>query len=163
MKENTFKALAASVGGALLGYFRIMAVPLAILGLAVGVDYISGMAKAIYLSELNSKIGHKGAIKKLCYFLVVVVAGCTDWLLIYGLGAVGIDLELTYYIGVIVTVWLIINELISILENLGAIGVPLPSFLMKIIKRLKQQVEKEDTHEDHTGNYKDNTENTDNE
>lgn len=144
IKENTLKALAASVGGALLGYFRIMAVPLAILILVMLVDYLSGMVKAWLRSELCSKIGAKGIIKKLCYLLVVIVAACVDWLLISGLGAVGITIGRTYYIGMIVTIWLIINELISILENLGAIGVPLPGFLMQIIKRLKNQVEKED-------------------
>ena len=43
--------------------------------------------------------------------------------------------------GLIVTVWLIINELISILENLSKMDVPIPAFLTKIIKKLKTTVE----------------------
>ena len=43
----------------------------------------------------------------------------------------------------IITVWLIINELISILENLGELDVPLPGFLVNIIKTLKNKVEEQ--------------------
>ena len=46
----------------------------------------------------------------------------------------------------IITVWLIINELISILENLGEMGVPLPSFLTSMIKTLKSKVEEQGRH-----------------
>ena len=45
-------------------------------------------------------------------------------------------------VGLLVIVWLIINELISILENSGKIGVPMPDFLMKLLDRLKQTTEK---------------------
>lgn len=41
----------------------------------------------------------------------------------------------------IVTIWFIINELISVLENLAEIGIPLPKFLVSLIKRLKVVVE----------------------
>ena len=43
--------------------------------------------------------------------------------------------------GLLVTFWLVLNECISILENLSAIGVPLPPFLMKIVDKLKQTTE----------------------
>ena len=46
------------------------------------------------------------------------------------------------YIGLIVTIWLIVNELISILENLAVIGVPLPKWLTKIIGKLKISIDK---------------------
>ncbi len=69
------------------------------------------------------------------------VAGVTDWLISEGLSSVGIDIGFSYYFGVIVTIWLIINECISILENLSVLGVPLPSFLVKIVHRLKITVE----------------------
>ena len=45
------------------------------------------------------------------------------------------------FFGLLVTIWLIINELISILENLGKIGVPIPPFLKKVINRLKISTE----------------------
>lgn len=53
----------------------------------------------------------------------------------------------------LVTIWLIINELISILENLGSIGVPLPKFLLTIIKKLKTTTENKVESEDENGNW----------
>ena len=55
----------------------------------------------------------------------------------------------TVFFGVLVTIWLIINELISILENLEALHVPMPRFLKNIVKHLKSAVEtKGDSAED---------------
>ena len=50
-----------------------------------------------------------------------------------------------------VIVWLIINELISILENVAAMGSPVPGFLQKLLGKLKNAVEKktEDENADH--------------
>lgn len=141
-KENMFKLIFASILGGLAAYFKVMAIPITVLITVMLIDYISGMTKAWITSELSSKIGLRGIIKKLCYLLVVCVAAVVDWLITSGLKNIGVQIVATYYIGVIVTVWLIINELISILENLGAIGVPLPAFLTKLVKRLKSEVDK---------------------
>ena len=141
-KENMFKLIFASILGGLAAYFKVMAIPITVLITVMLIDYISGMTKAWITSELSSKIGLRGIIKKLCYLLVVCVAAVVDWLITSGLKNIGVQVAATYYIGVIVTVWLIINELISILENLGAIGVPLPAFLTKLVKRLKSEVDK---------------------
>lgn len=139
-----FKAFFSAALAALLCYLQAMAIPLIILVVVMIADYISGMIKAYIKGKLSSKVGKIGILRKLSYFLVIITAAVCDWLIYKGLRLVKIEIELTYYIGVLVTVWLIINELISILENLGAVGVPLPGFLQKLIQRLKQTVEKED-------------------
>lgn len=60
----------------------------------------------------------------------------------------GIDLHIELFCGLLVTVWLIINELISVLENLAAIGVPGFPRLNRLLSRLKSTVnEKEDEHD----------------
>ena len=64
-----------------------------------------------------------------------------DWLIYSGIKSVGVDMGYTFFFGVLVAVWLITNELISILENLESIGVPMPTFLIKIVKRLKVMAE----------------------
>lgn len=143
MKETTIKGVLAAAGSALLAYFHVMLIPLIVLLGVMIADYVSGMIKAWINAELSSKIGIKGIVKKLCYALVIIVASCVDWLIATGLTAVGTEIKRTYYFGILVTVWLIINEMISILENLSTIGVPLPGFLNKVIKRLKSSVEKE--------------------
>ncbi len=141
MKENVFKAIFATIIGGLSAYMRILTIPLIILIGVMVIDYISGMLKAGLTSTLSSRIGIKGIVKKVCYLLIVAVAAVVDWLIQCILSQIGIHIDVNMYIGLIVTVWLIINELISILENLAVIGVPLPNLLTKIIKKLKVAVE----------------------
>lgn len=141
MKENTWKALTAVILGGLSAYMRMMVIPLAMLVGVMIVDYVSGMLKAWVLEELNSRVGLRGVIKKLGCLMLVCAAGVVDWLIYSGLTEVGISIDFGFCFGLIVTIWLIINELISILENLDALGVPMPSFLKTVIKHLKDAVE----------------------
>ncbi len=141
MKENVFKIIFATVIGGLSAYMRILTIPLIMLIGVMIIDYTSGMLKAWLTSTLSSRIGIKGIVKKVCYLLIVAVAAVVDWLIQCVLSQIGIHIDVNMYIGLIVTVWLIINELISILENLAVIGVPLPVLLTKIIKKLKVAVE----------------------
>lgn len=141
MKEKTWHALIAVALGGLSAYMRVMFVPLVVLIGVMIVDYMSGMLKAWGNEELSSKVGLRGIVKKLCYLMLVCVAGVVDWLIYSGLRQVGISLDFGFCFGLIVTIWLIINELISILENLEALHVPMPGFLSKIIKHLQTAVE----------------------
>ena len=65
-----------------------------------------------------------------------------DWLLMSGMAAVGLGHPVSFAFGLVITMWLILNELISILENLGSIeGFPLPGFLTRLVHKLKKTVE----------------------
>ena len=81
MKENIFKAVLSAVIAGLTAYFSALAVPLLILLCVMIGDYISGMIKAWITSELNSRIGLIGIIKKLAYLLVVCVGMTVDWII----------------------------------------------------------------------------------
>ena len=141
MKEKTWQAVIAVALGGLSAYMRLMFVPLVVLIAVMVIDYMSGMLKAWGNEELSSRVGLRGIVKKLCYLMLVCVAGVVDWLIYSGLRQVGITLNFGFCFGLIVTIWLIINELISILENLEALHVPMPGFLSKIIKHLQTAVE----------------------
>lgn len=141
MNAKTWRGLIAIAVGGLSAYMRMMFVPLVILFAVMIIDYMSGMIKAWGNDELSSKVGIKGIVKKLCYLMLVCVAGVVDWLLWSGLRQVGITLDFGFCFGLIVVIWLIINELISILENLEALKVPMPSFLRSLVGHLKQTVE----------------------
>ena len=139
--------VSAALGGAVI-YFHAIIVPLVVLMLAMTADYLTGMAKAWYRSELSSDIGRKGIVKKLGCLMSVCVAAMIDWLIVSGLTQVGINIKISYCVGIAVTIWHIINELISILENLDAIGVPMPKFIKNIIKHLKKHIDELGGHED---------------
>ena len=141
--KDFIHVLLAGVVGALAAYFNVLAVPLVVLVAVMLIDYVTGMAAASYTKQLNSRVGVIGIIKKLCYLALVVVGGVIDYLIASALVSIGIHLQINYCFGMIITVWLIINELISILENLGEMGVPLPSFLTSMIKTLKGKVEEQ--------------------
>ena len=64
-----------------------------------------------------------------------------DILIQYAVECVGLGLTVPFVVATVVAVWLVVNEIISILENLIDIGVNMPPFLMPIVKYIKKQVE----------------------
>lgn len=149
MKENILKAAAAALMASAAAYLGTLAVPLFVLLAVMVVDYATGMVKAYMSAQLCSRTGLRGILKKLCYMAMVAVGAVVDYLLESALGAAGISAEQHLFCGLLVAVWLIINELLSILENLGAIGVPGFPLLNRLLSRLRSEVEarteKEDT------------------
>ena len=143
--QQTF--LSAVITG-LLYYLGIVAVPIIILIIAMIIDYATGMMAAWTNSELSSKRGVKGIVKKVGYLALVVAAMIIDWLISQGLQQINVDITYSVFFAVLVAVWLIINELISTLENLSRMGVPIPNFLKKIINKLKMTVDKGDGEND---------------
>lgn len=141
MKMNFLQSIFAAVSAAIVAYLNILLVPLIVLIVVMVIDYLSGMAQAYVSHTLNSRIGVIGILKKVGYLATVAVAIIADYIISEALMLLGTDIKLSYYIGLVVTIWFIINELISILENLAEIGTPIPKFLTKIIKRLKVTVE----------------------
>lgn len=142
MKENILQVLFATVVGAIAAYFNVLLVPLVVLLIVMIIDYITGMAEAYINKTINSRIGVVGIIKKVLYFALVAVGITIDYLITSALAQIYINIEVNYCVGMIIAIWLIINELISILENLSEMGLPLPGFLIKIVKRLKNTVDK---------------------
>lgn len=140
-KENVLHSVITFIVAGVSAYFQIIAVPLIVLIAVMLLDYVTGMVAAYIRAELSSRKGIIGILKKLGYFALVCVGISVDYILYSALQQLGISNEITMLFGLIVTVWLIINELISILENLAKIDVPIPNFLTKIIKKLKTTVE----------------------
>ena len=141
MDERSLQVIFTAALAALTSYLGVIAIPVIILTAAMITDYITGMISAWHSSELSSKKGIFGIIKKTSYLALVCVGMGVDWLIYSGLNQAGISTENSVFFGVLVTIWLIINEFISILENLKNIGVPMPAFLIKIVKRLKVTAE----------------------
>lgn len=140
MKEF-IQAIFAGVLGALAAYFNVLLIPIFMLVAVMLIDYVTGMAAASYTKQLNSRIGVMGIVKKAGYIALVAVGMVVDYLITSALVQIGVNIQINYCFGMIITIWLIINELISILENLGELNIPLPKFLVDMIKSLKSKVE----------------------
>lgn len=109
---------------------------------AVILDYVTGVLAAAYNKELHSGTGLRGVIKKVGECFVIAVALLTDEV-ISGIGGhLGMKFSTGGAIATTVVIWLILNELISILENISKLDVAFPPFLMSAITLLKNQAGK---------------------
>ncbi len=136
------KAVITTVMGGVMGMLGILAVPVLVLVGCNVVDYVTGLLAAKYRRQaLDSYRGFRGIAKKVCMWLLVAVGAVMDWLLLYASETVGISLPFTFLVACVVAIWLICNELLSIMENIADIGVPLPDFLMRAVRYVKQQAE----------------------
>ena len=94
--------------------------------IVIVIDYVSGICKAIYNKKLNSKVGIKGIVKKFAYLLTVALAVELDQIT----GGTGAIRTLVIY-------FFVANDGISILENLGGMGIPLPNKLTEVLEQLR--------------------------
>lgn len=109
--------------------------PLQVLVAFVTLDYITGLGAAFVGKRLDSRVGGRGIVKKVGYFMLVALAHLID----RGTGMSAPVLQTA-------TIWyLIANEGLSITENLGEIGVPIPKVLLDALERLKNK--KDETEE----------------
>jgi len=139
---NKIKTAVIAFFSAVAGWLGILAIPVLVLVVCNVIDYGTGIAAAKYRDEsVNSNKGLRGIIKKVCMWLLIVIGAMVDWLIIYAGQTIGITLPVNFLIACIVAVWLIVNEIISILENMVDIGVSIPPFLMPLVKNIKKQVE----------------------
>ena len=136
------KAMITAIWGALMSFFGILAIPVILLVCCNVIDYVTGLVASKYRNEqLDSYKGIKGIAKKICMWLLVAVGAIVDALLSYASSAVGISLPFAFLIACVVAIWLVCNELLSILENINDIGVALPPFLQPVVENLKSKVE----------------------
>ena len=93
----------------------------------VVLDYITGICAAIQAKHLSSNIGAKGIAKKVAIFLVISVAHVADQYLV----------DSTDVLRSMTTLFYLSNEGISIFENIGKIGIPLPGKLNNLLSRFE--------------------------
>lgn len=136
------KVTATAVVSALMSWLGILAVPVFLLVGCNVIDYVTGLAAAPYREQnINSYKGIRGIIKKVCMWLLVLIGAWIDVLINYAIECAGVQMTFPFIVSTIVAVWLVVNEIISILENMDDIGVNIPPFLMPIMKYIRKQTE----------------------
>lgn len=136
------KVIVTAVWSIILSALGILAIPVLLLVTCNLIDYFTGIAASKFRKQqIDSYKGIRGIAKKICMWLLVGVGVIVDQLISYSAGVIGITLPFTFLVACVVAIWLICNEIISILENINDIGVTLPPFLQPIVKNLKSQVE----------------------
>jgi toxin secretion/phage lysis holin len=125
------KVLIAIGGGAISYTFGGWDTLLQILVLFVAIDYSTGFLSAAVKGKLKSKVGLKGIAMKVGIFVIVAVAHAVDKVL--GLdGSLFRDAAIFFYLA---------NEVLSITENAGSMGVPIPPKITKMIEVLRSKGE----------------------
>ena len=142
MKMDKVKAAFVAAFSMIFGWLGILAVPVLILAGLNFTDYITRILASKRRNELvTSDKGLWGIVKKIGMWILVGLGWAMDVLINYASQYVGLSIKLPFVVATIVAVWLICNEIISILENLLDIGVAMPPFLMPLAKMIKGQVE----------------------
>ena len=75
------------------------------------------------------------------YVCIIAVAMIADWIIFNVAATVGIDVKLKAFFGLLAAVWYVLNELLSIIENAGRMGAPVPEWLTKNIAALKKSID----------------------
>lgn len=136
MKEfwNTIQLIFAAIGG-WLGYYLGGCDGLLIaLVVFVAVDYITGVMCAIADKKLSSEVGFKGICKKVLIFILVGIANILD-VHVIGTGSILRTAVIFFYIS---------NEGLSLLENAGHLGLPIPTKLKEVLEQLHDRSEKDE-------------------
>lgn len=138
MRANILYSMIGAVGGFVAMAFGGWSEALITLIVFMAVDYVTGLAVAGIFKKskksengaLESRAGFKGLCRKGVALLIVLVA-------------VRLDIIMhTTYIKDAVIIAFVANESISIIENAGLMGVPVPSVIAKAIDVLRKDSEK---------------------
>ena len=100
----------------------------------VAADYITGVMCAIEDKRLSSEVGFKGICRKVIIFMLVWIGHVLDTHII-GTGSVLRTAIIFFYLS---------NEGVSLLENAGHLGLPIPEKLKDVLEQLHDRAEKEE-------------------
>ncbi|WP_310603666.1 phage holin family protein [Anaerosporobacter sp.] len=98
-------------------------------------DWVTGSLKAMKLRNVSSYLGLRGLLKKLgCWIVIGLAFSFSSMFVIISREVLGVNLSIMYSLGWFTFLLLIVNEIVSILENLVVLNVKVPDILMKSLK-----------------------------
>ena len=106
-------------------------------------DWVTGWMKSRMAGKENSVKGWQGVLKKLGYWIMIMVAFGASAVFIEIGKTIGVDLGITTLLGWFVLASLIINEIRSIVENFVEAGYNVPSILVNGLEVADKIVNKE--------------------
>lgn len=138
--QNILSAMIGALGALITSLFGGWTAGMTTLILFMSIDYISGLVVAGVFKQskksengaLESRAGWKGLCRKGMALLIVLIAYRLDLM-------IGTD-----YVRDAVVIGFCVNELISIVENAGLMGLPLPKQIIKAIDILKSKADFDD-------------------
>ena len=140
MKEfwNTIQVIFAALGGWLGWFLGGCDGLLYALVVFVVLDYVTGIMCAVVDNKLSSRVGFKGIFRKILIFALVGVGHLLDTHII-GTGSILRTAVIFFYLS---------NEGVSLIENAGHLGLPIPAKLKAVLEQLHDRAEKEENSND---------------
>ncbi len=131
LMEKHFNGIVALVATFFTYLFGSWDLALQVLIVFMALDYGTGVLYAFLNNQLNSEVGFKGLVKKLMILVVLIIGVMLDRIL--GTG--------TWVFRTLVCYFYIANEGISLLENVGNIGIPIPNKIRNALEQLNKDDE----------------------
>ncbi|UEL49851.1 phage holin family protein [Terrisporobacter hibernicus] len=119
--------MSALLGTTFIWLFGAWDLSLMILVTTMALDYVTGITRGYVNKQLSSEYGFRGLAKKLTIFYVIILSVLIDRLIGQG-----------WIFRTLVCFWYTSNEGASILENVAAIGLPVPEKLVDALAQLKE-------------------------
>jgi toxin secretion/phage lysis holin len=129
LKENYYLTAISITATTVTGWLGGWDIALKVLVVMIVADYLTGVLSALKRKQINSEVMFWGGVRKGVCLLVIAIAVLLDEL-------IGNDapmfrmLALYFYIA---------REGLSVVENVGLLGVPMPSFVIKILEQLQEK------------------------
>lgn len=135
--KNVVLISLSAVGSSVAKYLGGMDEMLTVLLVFMLIDYVTGVAVALFFHKstktesggASSKEGFKGIVRKMCILMLIGIAHCLD-------AVMGVE-----YMRMLAILFFLGNEGLSILENMGLMGVPFPNFIKKALEVIKDKGE----------------------
>ena len=128
MKSTTIKTVTAIVAGALSTLIGGWDMILEILLIVMTLDYITGVVSAFRLKTVSSNKGYMGLVKKGGIFVIIILAAQMDRM-------TGND---NHIFRNCTALFFVANDALSVLENVGELGIELPAFLRSALIKLRE-------------------------
>lgn len=145
METVSAKLTAAAVMGVVASYIGEIWVFVAFTFFATMLDYITGLLAGRANEGLNSKRAVKGLYKKLGIFMLLSLGLFLDGAVNHFMTESIHILEMPFNLPIahIVTMWIVITEAISICENLERLDVPIPKWMVKMLRKAEKEIDKD--------------------
>ena len=143
METVMLRVAAASAAGVVCSWFGRVWVFILFTVLAVLFDYATGLLAGRANEGLNSKRAVKGLYKKLGIFLLLGLGLFLDGAINHFTGVDFFELPFDMPIAHIVTAWIVITEAISVCENLQRIGVHIPKWMTKALRKAEGKIDRD--------------------
>lgn len=139
------KWLLSTLLGLILSFTQKYGIMIILVAVAIVFDFVTGVIKASIKEEVSSEIGKKGFFKKMALLICLFFGFFLDFVIPYMCATISIKIPFETPFGLIICFYIVLNESISICENLYACNPGImPTWIVRILRSAKEQIDNKD-------------------